>query len=114
MVKEYKSCLLEGRQDFVVKELGEDFLLFMFDPNCFDLCGEDVTELESFLMRETNSAIGLSLSQVSAGVIIAFVNPMATKFFTKERLKDYLTKFIFDHRIEEDNYGLADDCESSF
>ena len=103
MMKEYKGCLLEGRDDFVIEEVSKSMTLFLFNPKYFEVVKDDAEELEKLLRIETNAAVSMNLSGIYWGVIILVINPTLLHFRTSDMIKDAITRFLFDHRTHDDD-----------
>ena len=102
MITEYKGYIIEGRDDFKIQEVSDSLILFMFNPKYFEITKE---ELESFVratLRETNAAFTLTTSELLRGIISLIINPTTAHYYTKELVVDAITKFIFDHRNDDD------------
>lgn len=103
MVTEYNGYTIEGRDDFKIQEVSESMTLFLFNPRLFKIDEKDARKFEATLPHETNEAITLGLSELPKGVITLIINPTVAHLLTSELVKDSVIKFIFDHRIENDD-----------
>lgn len=101
MVTEYKGYTIEGRDDFSIQEVSESLTLFLFNPKVFKVDEKQADNLEAELLRETNEAITLGLSELPKGVITLIINPTIARYYTSEFVKDSITKFIFDCRVDD-------------
>ena len=101
MLTEYKGYVIENRDDFKIQEIGESLILFLFDPSIFEIDEQKMREFEASLSCETNAAFTLLASEMSKGIISLVINPTVEHYYTNEHIKDAITRFIFDHHIDD-------------
>ncbi len=102
-MKEYKGFMIEGRDDFTIQEVGENMTLFFFNPEYFEVEQDETKEFAKTLQCETNAAVTLNLSELYWGVITLVINPTILHYHTSEMIKESITRFLFDHRVVDDD-----------
>ena len=108
MLTEYRGYVIDGRDDFKIQEVGDNLTLFMFNPKYFEVDGERLEAFENAMLRETNGSFTLITTELIRGIITLIINPTVAHLYTKERVVDAFTKFIFDCRIDDDENELLD------
>ena len=106
MLTEYRGYVIDGRDDFKIQEVSDSLTLFMFNPKYFKIDKERLEAFENEMLRETNGSFTLITTELVRGIITLIINPTVAHFYTKERVIDAFTSFIFDHRIDDDNDEL--------
>ena len=102
MITEYRGYVIKNREDFKIQEIGESLTLFLFDPSIFEIDDEMMREFAASLSCETNAAFTILVSEMSKGIISLVINPTVEHYYTNEHIRDAITKFIFDHHIDDD------------
>ena len=103
MLTEYRGYVIDGRDDFKIQEVGDSLTLFMFNPKYFEVGKERLVAFENAMLRETNGSFTLITTELIRGIIVLIINPTVAHLYTKERIIDAFTKFIFDCRIVDDD-----------
>lgn len=100
MIQEYRGYIIDGRKDFKIEEIDENYTLFEFDPELFIITAQQTKAFKDSLPPSVGAAATIDVSEAPLGIITMRIHSETAHYYAAELIKERIIMFVFDCRID--------------